>query len=202
MKSAHVVGAKLVFALALAVTGPAHAQLGGLLGGGGGGASPESIVTTYVAGAKLVLNAQERLLSAIGRKEEAARAALNAQNLTTGATKQDLEDAAKTQTENSKILEEGLKAKETALDAESKVVYAQGLASLGGGVGKYVGLVPQLKNFKPGITSIGNAALGAVYVAQTLPSNVTSLQSTLSAAIDFGKNQGVEIPADATAALK
>lgn len=200
----HFYNTVLAVTFGMLTFGTAHAQLGGLLGGGGSGGapSPESIISNYVEGAKLVLKAQERLLTAIGKKEEAAKAALLADNLTSGATKQNLEDATKTQTDNSKMLEESFKAKETVLDAQSKVVYAQGLGSLGMGVTKYIALVSTLKNFKPSITSLGGAAQGATHVAQTLPSNVSNLQSTVSAAIDFGKSQGVDIPANATAALK
>jgi len=180
-----------------------YAQFGGLLsGGGGGGASPESIVKNYVGGAKDVLGAQGKLLEAIGKKDEAARATLQADNLTEGATKQNIEDATKTQTDNSKLLEESLKAQGTVLDGAAKVVYAQGLGLLGRGTTKYLALARDVKGFKPGITSIGAAVQSAVYVAQSLPSNMSTFSSTLSSAIEFGKAQGVEIPADATAALK
>lgn len=202
MSRVHLSMAGVIFAMAL--SGTAQAQLASLLGGGGGDSStsPESIVGTYVEGAKFVLKAQERLLTAIGKKEEAERAGLQADNLTTGATKQDLEDAAKTQTDSSKILEESFKAQGSALDAQSQAIYGQGLGSLGMGVGKYVALVPTLKSFKPSITSFGGATAAAAYVTQTLPTNASNLQSTLASAIDYGKSQGVEIPADATAALK
>lgn len=179
-----------------------HAQLGGLLGGGNSGApSPESVIKNYVEGAKAVLQAQGKLLAAIGKKGEAAASDLQATNLTEGATKQNLEDSVKTQTENSKLIEESLKTKGTVLDAAAKVIYAQGLGYFGKGVVKYIALAKDLKNFKPSVTAIGGAAQGALYVAQSLPGNMGSFQSTLSSAIDFGKSQGVEIPADATAAL-
>jgi hypothetical protein len=182
----------------------AYAQFGGLLsgGGGGGGASPESIVKSYVGGAKDVLGAQGKLLEALGKKDEAAKAALQANNLTEGATKQNLEDATKTQTDNSKLLEASLKEQNTALDGAAKVVYAQGLGLLGRGTVKYIALTNDAKSFKPGISSIGAAAQSAVYIVQSLPGNMTNFSSTLKSAIEFGKAQGVEIPADATAALK
>jgi hypothetical protein len=177
----------------------AQAQLPSL---GGAGPSPDAVVKNYVEGAKNVLRAQGKLLTAINKKEEGARATLLADNLTEGATKQNLEDATKTQTDNSKLLEDSFKAKGTAVDAASKVVYAEGLGYLGKGVIKYLALVKDLKNFKPSITAIGSTAVAAAYVAQTLPGNMGSLSTSLSAAVDFGRAQGVEIPADATAALK
>lgn len=194
-----------LIAASVTLASVAHAQFPNPFGGGaasGGGVSGESVVKNYVEGAKSVLQAQDKLLQAIGKKEEAAKSALQATNLTQGATKQNLEDAAKTQTENSKVLEDGLNAKGATLDAAGKVLYAQGLSHLGTGVTKYIALIGDLKNFKPSVSSLGSAAQGAAYVAQTLPGNMGTFSSTLSHAVNFGKAQGVEIPADATAALK
>ena len=186
--------------VALFISSFAQAQFPNLFGGGSGGSAPsaDSIVKNYIEGAKNVLEAQGKLLNAIGKKEEAAKAELQAKNLTEGATKQNLEDATKTQTENSKLIEDSLNAKGIVLDAAAKITYAEGLGFLGRGVTKYVALVSALKNFKPSVTSLGAAAQGAVYVSQSLPGNMSTFSSTLSAAIDFGKEQGVAIPADAT----
>ena len=197
----HVYNTVLAVTVAILTLGTAHAQFGGLLGGGSSGPSPESIISNYVQGAQMVMQAQIQLLEAINEKVQAAKAAASAGNMKEGATKQILEDSAKIQTENNKILEEKFKAKELVLDAQSKVLYAQGLGLLGTGVTKYIALVSTLKSFKPSATSLGSAAQGAVYVVQTLPTNVSTLQRTVSAAIDFGKSQGVPIPADASAAL-
>jgi len=195
--------ARIAFLVAsISLASYAQAQFPNPFGGGGGGASPESIVKNYVEGAKNVLQAQGKLLLAIGKKEEAAKATLQADNLTEGATKQNLEDATKTQTENSKLIGESLNAQGTTLDAAAKVIYAQGLGYLGKGITKYIALTGDLKSFKPGITALGAAAQGAAFVAQSLPGNMSTFSSTLSTAVNFGKAQGVEIPADATAALK
>lgn len=185
---------------ALSVTSLAQAQFPNPFGGGSSGSAPsaDSIVKNYVEGAQSVLRAQGKLLAAIGKKEEAAKAELQATNLTEGATKQNLEDATKTQTENSKLIEDNLRVQGVVLDAAAKITYGEGLGFLGRGVTKYIALVSSLKNFKPSITSLGSAAQGAVYVSQTLPGNMGTFSSTMSAAIDFGKEQGVAIPADAT----
>jgi hypothetical protein len=159
-------------------------------------------VKGYVEGSRLVLRAQERLLTAVGKKEEAAKAALHADNLTQGATQQSLSDATKVQTENSKMLEESFKAQGTTLDAESKVVYGQGLGLLGKGTARYVALVPEARGFKPSLSNLSVGTMQAAsYVVTTLPGNSASLQGTLSAAVQYGQSQGVEVPADATAAL-
>ena len=188
---------------ALSVTSLAQAQFPNPFGGGGSGSAPsaDSIVKNYIEGAQNVLQAQGKLLNAIGKKEEAAKAELQAKNLTEGATKQTIEDAAKTQTESSKAIEDSLNAKGIVLDAAAKITYAEGLGFMGRGVTKYVALVSALKNFKPSVTSLGAAAQSAVYIAQSLPGNMSNFSSTLSAAIAFGKEQGVSIPKDATSAI-
>ena len=183
---------------------PSSAQFGNLLGGlKGGGSSPESLVKGYTEGAQMVLKAQERLLTAVGKKEEAAKAALQAENLTKGATEQSLSDAARDQSANSQILQESFNAQGTTMDAQSKVVYAQGLGLLGKGTARYLALVPEARGFKPTIAAVSPGTLqSAAFVAKTLPDNATNLQGTLSAAVKYGQSQGVEVPADATAALK
>ena len=187
-----------------AFAGPSSAQLGNLLGSfKGGGSSPESLVKGYTEGAQTVLKAQERLLTAVGKKEEAAKAALQADNLTKGATEQSLSDAAKVQSDNSKVLEESFKVQGATMDVQSKAVYAQGLGLLGKGVTRYAALVPEAQGFKPTVAAVSPGTLqSAVFVAKTLPDNATNLQNTLSAAVKYGQSQGVEVPADATVALK
>ncbi|MSQ74015.1 MAG: hypothetical protein EXR27_22515 [Betaproteobacteria bacterium] len=196
---------------AVSVTSLAQAQFSNLFGGGGSGSAPsaDSIVKNYIEGAKNVLEAQGKLLHAIGKKEEAAKAELEAKNMTEGATKQNLEAAMTTQTESSKLIEDSLSAKGIVLDAGAKIIYAEGLGFMGRGVTKYVALASSLKNFKPSVTSLalllvtsfGAAAQSAVYIAQSLPGNMSAFSSTLSAAINFANEQGVPIHPDATAAL-
>ena len=188
---------------AVSVTSLAQAQFSNPFGGGGSGSAPsaDSIVKNYIEGAKNVLEAQGKLLHAIGKKEEAAKAELEAKNMTEGATKQNLEAAMTTQTESSKLIEDSLSAKGIVLDAGAKIIYAEGLGFMGRGITKYVALASSLKNFKPSVTSFGAAAQSAVYIAQSLPGNMSAFSSTLSAAINFANEQGVPIHPDATAAL-
>src|SRR5271170_1286654 len=93
----------LLAGLALvAASGTSFAQLGGLLGGlkgGGSSVSPDQIVNEYVAGSQSVLNANSLMLDAVGKKDEAAKVALEAKNLTQGATSDSLSEAEKVQTE-------------------------------------------------------------------------------------------------------
>jgi hypothetical protein len=201
-----VVGALRLLVVVATLIMPAQAgPLDKLLGGGGpeGAASPESVVNMYIGATQTVLRSQERLLKAVGKGEAAAKAALQAENLKEGATKQNLEEAALVQTENSKALEEALKAGGTVLDQESKVVYAQGLATLGRGVRQYYLLILHAKTFRPGLNLLGSLGMlnAALFVVNSLPTTSSSLTSTLSLAVQFAQSQGVEVPEDATAAL-
>jgi hypothetical protein len=167
------------------------------------GASAEQIVTRYVGGAKSVMQADSKMLDAIGLKDEAAKAALQATNLTQGATKDNLETAEKVQTESSKALEEKLNGKKVSMDAASKKLFAAGLQDLGSGLIQYVGLSKDAANFKPSMGSVGSAN-SAVYVAKSLPGSIKNLASTLKMAIEFSKANDIPVPKeanDATAML-
>lgn len=167
------------------------------------GASAEQIVSKYVGGAKSVMQADSKMLDAFGLKDEAAKAALQATNLTQGATKDNLEAAEKVQTESSKALEEKLNSKKTNMDAASKKMFAAGLQDLGSGLIQYVGLSKDAASFKPSMGSMG-AANSAVYVAKSLPGSIKNLASTLKMAIEFSKANDIPVPKeanDATAML-
>lgn len=193
---------QLLFAATLSIFASAsHAQLGGLsnaLGGSGGGISAEQMVSKYVSGSKNVTQADAKMLEAVGLKDEAAKAALQAQNLTEGATKGNLEDADKVQTESSKALEEKLNGKKVTMDAAGKKLFASGLKDLAVGMIQYVGMSKDVSSFKPSITSIGGSAKSALYVVKTLPSSIKNLGTTLKAAIDFSKENDIPIPKEAT----
>lgn len=202
----NIIAAALGLSLAMG-SGVALAQFGGLakLGGGSAsasaGISAEDLVKKYVSGTKNVLKADTSLLSALGLKDQAARAELSAKNLTEGATSSALEDAAKIQTENSKLMAEKFAEKKIVLDAEGKKNYAKGLLELAQGIKDYTGMGSDVKNFKPSPTSIGAAAGAAMYVVKSLPDNTTNLMSTLKRAVEFAKENKIEIPAEATSLL-
>lgn len=171
--------------------------------GSSSGASAEQIVSKYVGGAKSVMQADSKMLDAFGLKDEAAKAALQATNLTQGATKDNLEAAEKVQTESSKALEEKLNGKKVNMDAASKKLFAAGLQDLGSGLIQYVGLSKDAAGFKPSMGSMG-AANSAVYVAKSLPGSIKNLASTLKMAIEFSKANDIPVPKeanDATAML-
>ncbi|KAB2963803.1 hypothetical protein [Zoogloea sp.] len=194
-----------IFGAALfVISGATSAQLGGLLGGNKGAESTvtaESLVKSYVTGTQQVMNAKSSMLTALGLKEAAEKEALAAKNLTQGATTENLEDVAKIQTESSKALTDAMAAKKGKLTADSKKTYAIGLIEMVKGLKSYAGMSGDVKNFKPGITSIGGAAGAATHVVKTLPDNISNTKATLQSAINFAKENKIEVPADATSLL-
>lgn len=200
-------GVGLLFA-----SGTASAQFGGLpgklpsgLGGGGDSAvSADGIVSKYVAGARNVNSADIKMLRAVGLKAEADRAELQAKNLTEGATKDALEDAAKSQTESSKALEDALKDNKTKMDAKSKEQFSSGMGDLAKGILAYIGLSKDVSGFRPSVGNLGGSAMSAAYVVKTLPESVKSLVSTLKSSIAFAKANNIPVPkeaSDATSAI-
>lgn len=199
---------KIIISLAtLCFAGAATAQLGGLgaaLGGGakgGGSVTAESLVKNYVSGAKNVLSADAKLLAAVGLKDQAANAELQAKNLTEGATASNLEDAAKVQTDSSKALSEKLDGKKVVLDAEGKKMFGRGVVDLVKGLSDYKKMSSDVSNFKPSLTSIGGAGEAAMVVVKTLPDNTTNLTATLKKVVDFAKENKIEVPQEATSLL-
>ncbi|HEX7642731.1 MAG TPA: hypothetical protein VF472_11050 [Burkholderiaceae bacterium] len=193
--------------VALAVSGLASAQFGGLSKLGGGGDSsvaPEKIVAEYVAGDRSVLSAQGNMLTAVGLKDEGAKAALEAKNLTDGATKDNLEEAGKIQTDSSKALQDKMNDKKVVMDASAKQQFGQGLLDLSKGIILYAAMKKDVSGFKPGVTSLGASTLAAGYVVKSLPGSMVNLGTTLKAAVTFAQNNNIPVPkeaSDATALL-
>lgn len=191
-----------------AFSGLANAQfsLPSVPGMGGGSAktssvSAESLVKNYVVGTKLVMNSNAKFFAALGLKDKAAEQELQANKLTEGATSSGLEDAAKVQTESSKALADEMNSKQVVFTAEGKKTYALGVLDLVSGIKSYIGMASDVKSFKPSVTSLGASAGAAIYVAKSLPNDITNLKDTLARSIAFAKANKIELPADATSAL-
>ena len=181
----------------LLVSSMAFAQFGGSILGGkksdGAKVSPEEVVKLYV-----------HMLGALGMKELADAAAVQAKNLTEGASKDSLEAANKVQTENSRALEEKFATKKVVLDEASKKKFAKGVGELSKGVINYVEMSKKVSGFKPDISSMSGAGNSAVFIVKSLPSSITNLGSTLKMAIEFSKENNIPVPKeanDATAML-
>lgn len=207
-------------AIALAcvlVSSSAFAQLsmpsiGGLTGGGSSsapagneGAQQDQLVRAYVAANKEVLVAQSKMAEAVGLKESAAKLKSTADALGDGATKGNLSDADKIQSDSSKEISERLKDGNLKMDAESQSLYASGMASLGTGVIKYIGLRPHITNFAGTLKASPMLAMtklsSGAYVVTNFPGNAKNVYDTLSVSTAYAKSHDIPVPTDATKAL-
>lgn len=187
-----------------AASGVACAQFGGLskmagIGGDSAGAnvSSDQIVNKYVGGAKNVNKADVKMLRAVGLKDEADKAELQAKNLTEGATAGALEEATKSQTDSSQALENKFKGEKVEMDAKSKQQFSDGMADLGRGIVQYVAMGAEAKGFKPSVTSVGGTTNSALYVVKSLPDSIKNLGSTLKSSIAFAKTNNIPVPKEA-----
>lgn len=196
-------------AIANAVT-PSSSASGG---GADAGAMQDQLSAAYGAAGKEVLLAQVNLAQAVGLKEVAAQAQATADALTSGATKDSLQEADKVQSEASKAIEAALKDGNTRMDAAGKAAYAEGMKHLGLGMLRYVGLRSNVMAFKDAAQaqltsasimdkmSLGSKLSTGTYIATELPGHVSRLSSTLQAATAYAKSHDIPVPKDATAAL-
>ena len=102
-----------------------NAQLGSLGGlgsalGSGSGPTPEKLLAEYFVGTAAVLNAQAKLLNAVGLKDQADLAASNAANMKEGATADSIKQAEVVQTENSQLIQAKLADASLKLDDSAK----------------------------------------------------------------------------------
>jgi hypothetical protein len=198
--------ALIMAASLMAASNSAFAQFGGLskLAGGDSATNVTSdqVVKKYVGGAQNVMSADAKMLGALGAKDEAAKADLSAKNLTQGATKDSVQDAAKVQTDSSKAIETAMKNRTSEMDAKSKQQFGDGLGDLGRGVIQYVGMGPAVTNFKPSPTSIGSSTDAAIFIVKNFPDSLKALGNTLKSAIDFAKANNIPVPKEANDATK
>jgi hypothetical protein len=189
---------------------PSFGGLGSKLTGSGGGGDlagqQTSLVKSYVAGGKDVLSSQSKLLAALGLKDQAATAQATSSALGEGATAQNLEDANKAQSANSQAIADALKNQNATLDAQAKQTYTQGLGLLASGLIKYTGMKQDVAGFSKGLAGPGalqgTKLQAGAYIVKTMPDSISNTTSTLNSAVSFAKSHGIEVPADATAALR
>lgn len=205
-------------AIALSLTSVAHAQFGSLGGalksatGGGSSAGgdlvgqQDTLVRSYVAANKDVLTANAKMLQALNMKDAAAQAQQTADAMTEGATKDSLDAADKAVASSTNAVAAELE-KKPVLDANSKVLYAQGLGSLANGASKYAGLSKGVQSMSSGLSSnpmMVTKLQSAVSIVQNFPAAMTNVGQTLKKAIAFAQSSDVPVPknaADALAAL-
>jgi len=168
------------------------------------GAEQDGLVRSYVAANKDVLTANSKMAEALGLKQEAAKLQETSDALTQGSTKDNL-DSANTAITTSTDAVAAEMAKKPVLDAQSKAIFGAGLLSLVSGVNKYVGVGKNVKDMGTHLSGASPLQLpklqSAVFIVSKFPTSMSSVSTALSTAIDFAKNQGIEVPGDATAAL-
>jgi hypothetical protein len=162
------------------------------------------LVRGYVAANKDVLLANSQMADALGLKDAAAASRATAEALGEGATKGNLEDADKAVSTSTDAVAAEM-AKSPKLDAAAKTKYASGLAQLGRGVLKYVGLRKPAQDFSTGLKTASLVTVpkvqSGVYIAGHLPTGVSNLFTSLQNATAFAKSNDIPVPADATKAL-
>jgi hypothetical protein len=168
-------------------------------------AAQTGLVRSYVGANKDVLMSQSMLLEALGLKDKAAAAQATAASLGDGATKGNLQDADKAQSDDSKAIADALKAPAAKMDDQSKKTYTQGLILLASGMVKYTGMRKDIDSFKSGLSGASimetpKLQTGA-YVVTSFPGNLQNLTETMKNAVAFAKSNGIEIPAEATAVI-
>ena len=195
LKKLLVLGFTASFAL---VSNAQFGGLGGMLGGGGGGSgpSPEKLLTEYFVGAAGVLNAQAKILNAVGLKDQADLAASNAANMKEGATKDAIAEAQKVQTENSQKIQAALSDTNLKLDANAKKQIGEGYASLAVGTLAYVVFIKDAKDFKPGPTSLGAAVVALAAIVPRIPEDAKNLLNTYKAVGAYAKDNKIAAPKD------
>ncbi|MRX08747.1 hypothetical protein GJ697_12940 [Pseudoduganella sp. FT25W] len=187
----------------LLACGAASAQLGN---GGGTYAgvdkvnlNPPAIVASHLDNAQLVLNADAKLLGAVGMNDAAAQAAA-AGTLTADATRAQIEEALKVQSDSGHALEQKLAAK-AELNDTAKLAFSSAVGDLARGLTAEAGMARDLaevrKTLKPG----GGAAASAIYLSKALPGSVKDLGETLRAAAAYAKANNIMLPQAATEAL-
>ena len=165
----------------------------------------DQLVRAYVAADKEVLTAQSLMAEAVGLKDRAAMLKSTADALGDGATKGNLADADKIQSDSSKEISARLKDKNLKMDANSKALYSSGMSSLGNSILKYIGLRPQVINFANTLKASPMLAMtklsAGAYVVTNLPGNAKNVYDTLSYTTAYAKNNDIPVPANATKAL-
>lgn len=173
-------------------------------GGGDLSGQNDSLVRGYVAANKDVLLANSQMADALGLKDQAAASRATADALTDGATKGNLEDSNKAVSASTDAVAKEM-AKGPKLDEAAKKKYQDGMAQLGRGVLKYVGLSGPAKAFSEGVKSASPMVLpklqGGAYVVSQLPTGLSNLGTSLKNANAFAKSNDIPVPADATQAL-
>jgi hypothetical protein len=169
----------------------------------------DQLVQAYVAADKNVLQSQVQMASALGLKDESAKAQAAADALSSGATKGGLEDTQTTQSDVAKAITAKFQDKDApALSDEAKKQFISGMAYLAKGAIGYGLLKDNVSTFKNSMSAMSPVALGmastklgaGLYVAKTVPTNAKNVYDALNGAVSFAKERGIPVPSDVASA--
>ena len=182
---------------------------------GDSAAMQEAVVQKYKAASIKILTAQSLLAKAYGLKEEAAALEAQVTVLGSGATL-DKDTMVKTQklSEDAEKKREELAAKGVVLTEGGNEFYKQSLSPFAQGV-LLTALMP------PDVTAFGNSAQAQIknaplteklgvtnklaaglYLVKELPGYSARMYQSMKSVLTYAQKSGIEVPADATAALK
>lgn len=168
---------------------------------GGGTASAEKIISEYITGTKYIASSQLTLMKAANIKTERDVATAEIRNLTAGATAQQIEEANKIVTENSKLMQEAIANKRLKLDEKGKKAFAEGIDEFAKGALSYTTVAMDAQGYKPSIASFGSA-VAAVVIAKNIPSDLISVKNTFSALYGYAKSNNITLSKDTSEATK
>jgi hypothetical protein len=202
-------------AASLATPCIAFAQFGSLPGFGAAkpaapaadlGGQQSKLVKNFIAANVDILRANSKMSEALGLKNKAADADAVIAQLSSGAT-EDKDSATKASTavgDTGGAIAAKI-AEKPVLDAAAKATFAAGLVNLVSGASKFVGLGGDVKGMADGIKTVSPMQLTsfapAMYVVQNFPTSATEVTKAVKNAVEFAKNNGIEVPADASKLL-
>lgn len=200
----------LALAVSAAILSPcaSNAQFGGLLNRNeqqSNAPDAKAFVSSFVTSNNHLLTAQVHFAEALGLKDQVELLKAEQQALGSGSIDTDrLKKVSEVSANAQRAIDERQGA-QPALDAEAKAAYGEGLISLFSGVmtGRDV-----VKNAQAVGSSLGSNPMSlmgdartAAYVVKEAPAYLKNMQSSAKAAMQFGKNNGVEAPSNATSLL-
>lgn len=204
---------KTVLAVAIAVSAiapvPANAQFGGLLNRGGqesNAPDAKAFLDSFVESYTQVVTAQIHFSEALGLKEQVDLLKAEQQALGSGSIDSDrLEKVSEVSANAQRAINERQEA-QPQLDASAKQAYGKGLISLFEGImtGRDVVRNAEAVGSSLGSNPMSMAGSGrtAAYVVKAAPEYLRGLQQSGKLAIEFGRDNGIEAPSNATGMLE
>jgi hypothetical protein len=168
------------------------------------GGQQTALVRNFVGANKDVLAANAKMADALGLKNQANEAQASADALTDGATKGNLESSNKMVSDTGGAVSAAME-KKPVLDAQAKTTFSLGLVSLASGATKYAGMGMGVKQMSSSISSASPMELPklqpAAYIVSNFPGSASNVTKALKNAIDFARNNGIEVPPTANDAM-